>query len=50
MLRGGKPADDWDIDNNGAATAAVSQLDVNDTAMHLAQDSNASESEAESNE
>ena len=47
MLRGNVTTDvpdDWDIDNNGAA---VSQLDMNDEATLLPQDSSASEAESE---
>jgi len=47
MLRGNVTTDvpdDWDIDNDGAA---VSQLDVNDEATVLPQDSSASEAESE---
>ena len=47
MLRGNVTTDapdDWDIDNDGAA---VSQLDVNDEATLLPQDSSVSEAESE---
>ena len=47
MLRGNVTTDapdDWDIDNDGAA---VSQLDVNDEATLLPQDSSAFEAESE---